>query len=116
MYASRMVTTVSLTKFPKSTTFLAERFKALGDETRLQLILTLAASQNTEACVCDLTPSTGLSQGTVSHHLRILVDSGLLEREQRGRWAYYSLTDSALEIIKALNLQTHPQVSKRKSC
>ena len=95
---------------------MAERLKALGDETRLELVLAVAASQNTEACVCDLTPSTGLSQGTVSHHLKILVDSGLLEREQRGKWAYYSLTESATEIMSALKLSSPPKVFSRKSC
>jgi ArsR family transcriptional regulator len=116
MYALSMTITVSLTKSPKAVTIMAERLKALGDETRLELVLAVAASHNTEACVCDLTPSTGLSQGTVSHHLKILVDSGLLEREQRGKWAYYSLTDSATEIMSALKLSSPLKVSNRKSC
>ena len=116
MYASIMITDVSLTKSPKTVSTVADRLKALGDETRLELVLAVAASQNTEACVCDLTPSTGLSQGTVSHHLKILVDSGLLEREQRGRWAYYSLTESATEIMDALKLSTTLKVSNQKSC
>lgn len=116
MYDSSMVTTVSLTKSPKAIATMAERLKALGDETRLELVLAVAASQNTEACVCDLTPSTGLSQGTVSHHLKILVDSGLLEREQRGKWAYYSLTESAVEMMDALKLSAPLKSINRKSC
>ena len=116
MYASGMTVTVALTKSPKAITIMAARFKALGDETRLELVLAVAASQSTEACVCDLTPSTGLSQGTVSHHLKILVDSGLLKREQRGKWAYYSLTESATEIMSALKLSSPPKVFNRKFC
>jgi ArsR family transcriptional regulator len=59
-----------------------------------------AASDGAEACVCDLTPDTGLAQSTVSHHLKLLVDSGLLERTQRGKWAYYSLTPAAKKLLK----------------
>ena len=75
----------------------ARIFKALGDPTRLQLLSIVAAHEGGEACVCDLTEPVGLSQPTVSHHLKILVDAGLLTREQRGRWAYYSTVPSALE-------------------
>ena len=85
---------------PKALSSLAEQFKALGDETRLGLVMAVAASQGEEACVCDLTPDTGLAQSTVSHHLMILVDSGLLERSQRGKWAYYSLTQAAKNLLK----------------
>lgn len=85
---------------PKALSSLAEQFKALGDETRLGLVMAVAASQGAEACVCDLTPDTGLAQSTVSHHLKILVDSGLLERSQRGKWAYYSLTQAAKNLLK----------------
>jgi len=79
---------------------LAEQFKALGDQTRLQLMMAVAAGENSEACVCDLTPDTGLAQSTVSHHLKLLVDAGLLERSQRGKWAFYSLTESAKKLLK----------------
>jgi len=75
----------------------ARVFKALGDPTRLQLLSIVAAHEGGEACVCDLTEPVGLSQPTVSHHLKILVDAGLLTREQRGRWAYYSTVPAALE-------------------
>lgn len=116
MYALSVATDVSLTKSPKTISIMADQLKALGDQTRLELVLAVASSESTDACVCDLTPSTGLSQGTVSHHLKILVDSGLLEREQRGKWAYYSLTASAQLIVKALNLHSLPVKSKRTSC
>ena len=75
---------------------LARVFKALGDPTRVQLLSIVAAHDGGEACVCDLTEPVGLSQPTVSHHLKILVDAGLLTREQRGRWSYYSAVPGAL--------------------
>lgn len=75
----------------------AALFKALGDPTRVLLISIVAAAEGREACVCDLTEPTGLSQPTVSHHLKILTDAGFLTRTRRGSWAYYSLVDGALE-------------------
>jgi ArsR family transcriptional regulator, arsenate/arsenite/antimonite-responsive transcriptional repressor len=89
-----------LTKSPKQVTLLAGQFKALGDPTRLQLMMAVAGGENAEACVCDLTPDTGLAQSTVSHHLKLLVDAGLLERSQRGKWAFYSLTVAAKKLLK----------------
>ncbi|GAA1725937.1 metalloregulator ArsR/SmtB family transcription factor [Isoptericola hypogeus] len=75
---------------------LARTFKALADPARVQLLSIVATADGGEACVCDLTEPVGLAQPTVSHHLKILVDAGLLSREQRGRWAYYSLVPAAL--------------------
>jgi len=75
---------------------LAARFKALADPTRLRLISLVAAHEGAEACVCELTDPVGLSQPTVSHHLKILVDAGILIREQRGKWAYYRLVPDTL--------------------
>jgi ArsR family transcriptional regulator len=100
MYSYGMAQTLKLSYSPKALTNLAEQFKALGDETRLGLMMAVAASDGAEACVCDLTPDTGLAQSTVSHHLKLLVDSGLLERSQRGKWAYYSLTPAAKKLLK----------------
>ncbi|MDP1851622.1 MAG: metalloregulator ArsR/SmtB family transcription factor [Candidatus Planktophila sp.] len=94
-----MVSTLNLIRSPKVLSTLAEQFKALGDETRLKLMMAVAASDGAEACVCDLTPETGLAQSTVSHHLKLLVDSGLLERAQRGKWAYYSMTPAAKKLL-----------------
>ncbi len=68
---------------------LARVFKALGDPNRVKLYSLIAASASGEMCVCDLTEPVGLSQPTVSHHMKLLVDAGLVIREQRGRWAYY---------------------------
>jgi ArsR family transcriptional regulator len=100
MYSYVMVQTLKLSHSPKALATLAEQFKALGDETRLGLMVAVAASDGAEACVCDLTPDTGLAQSTVSHHLKLLVDSGLLTRTQRGKWAYYSLTPAAKKLLK----------------
>jgi ArsR family transcriptional regulator, arsenate/arsenite/antimonite-responsive transcriptional repressor len=74
----------------------AALFKALADPTRIRLVNLLARSAE-PVCVCQLTPAVGVSQSTVSHHLKKLVQAGLLEREQRGVWAYYSLDREGLE-------------------
>ena len=81
---------------------LASGFKALADPARLRLISLIAAHQGAEACVCELTGPIGLSQPTVSHHLKILVDAGILTREQRGKWAYYQLVPESLNALAAL--------------
>jgi ArsR family transcriptional regulator, arsenate/arsenite/antimonite-responsive transcriptional repressor len=70
-------------------------FKALADPARVRLVNILATAAES-VCVCQLTPVLGLSQPTVSHHLKKLVDAGLLRREQRGIWAYYSLDRNGL--------------------
>jgi ArsR family transcriptional regulator len=80
---------------------LARVWKALGDPARVQLLSLIAAEERGEACVCDLTAPVGLSQGTVSHHMRILTEAGLVEREQRGKWAYYSIVRGALDAAAA---------------
>ncbi|MDP3890382.1 metalloregulator ArsR/SmtB family transcription factor [Nocardioides sp.] len=77
---------------------LARAFKALGDPTRVKLLSLIAAAPE-GACVCDMTGPVGLSQPTVSHHMRLLVDAGLATREQRGKWAYYSV---APEVLRSL--------------
>lgn len=76
---------------------IAHTFKALGDPTRIRLLSLIAASEGGEACICDLTEPVGLSQPTVSHHMKQLVDAGLATREQRGRWAYYRVVNDALD-------------------
>ena len=100
MYDGRVAQTVSLTRSPKEVEKLADQFRALGDGTRLSLMMAVAAGENAEACVCDLTPETGLAQSTVSHHLKLLVAAGLLTRSQRGKWAYYALTKDAQKLLK----------------
>ncbi len=79
----------------------AARFKALADPTRVQLLHLVAGAGRDEACVCDLTDTVSLSQPTVSHHLRILVEAGLLSRERRGTWAWYRVSDEGLRALKA---------------
>jgi ArsR family transcriptional regulator len=81
---------------------LARKLKALADPTRLRLISMVAASEGEEACVCDLNEPIGLSQPTVSHHLKILMDAGFLTRSKRGTWAYYKLVPGALGELSQL--------------
>lgn len=78
---------------------LARVFKALADPTRVKLLSLIAATGDAGACVCDLIEPVRLSQPTVSHHMRQLVDAGLITREQRGKWAYYRLVDGALAAV-----------------
>ena len=80
---------------------LAALLKALAEPTRLRLLSLVAARPDGEACICDLTEPVALSQPTVSHHMKVLVDAGLLTREQRGKWAYYRLVPDALDDIAA---------------
>jgi ArsR family transcriptional regulator, arsenate/arsenite/antimonite-responsive transcriptional repressor len=76
---------------------IARVFKALGDPHRVQLLSLIAAADNGEACVCDLTDPVGLAQPTVSHHMKQLAEAGLVTREQRGKWAYYRVADGTLQ-------------------
>jgi ArsR family transcriptional regulator, arsenate/arsenite/antimonite-responsive transcriptional repressor len=79
----------------------AEVFRALADPARVRIVNMLATSGE-PVCVCNLIEPLGLAQPTVSHHLRKLVDAGLLEREQRGRWAYYSLRAESVRTLRAV--------------
>lgn len=81
---------------------LAHTLKAIADPTRLRLISMVAAHTDSEACVCDLTRPLGLSQGTVSHHLKVLVDARIFARTKRGTWAYYRLVPGALAAVAGL--------------
>jgi ArsR family transcriptional regulator, arsenate/arsenite/antimonite-responsive transcriptional repressor len=85
---------------------LAHRFKALGDPTRVRLLSLIAAHDGREACICDLTEPVGLSQPTVSHHMKQLADAGLVTREQRGKWAYFRIVDAALTSL-AVAIKPH---------
>ena len=79
---------------------LSLAFKALADPVRLRLLSLVLASG--ESCVCDLTAPVGLSQPTVSHHLKVLTDAGILAREKRGRWAWYRLVPGSLGALAAV--------------
>jgi ArsR family transcriptional regulator, arsenate/arsenite/antimonite-responsive transcriptional repressor len=79
---------------------LASAFKALADPARLRLLSFIAAQPEGEACVCHVTAPVGLSQPTVSHHLKVLHDAGLLDREKRGAWVYYRVKRARLEDLR----------------
>jgi ArsR family transcriptional regulator len=84
---------------PESAERLASALRVLADPARLRLINLIAARAENGSCVCDLTEVLGLSQPTVSHHLKVLVEAGLLQREQRGRWAFFRLRPEPLELL-----------------
>ena len=79
---------------------LAALFKALADPVRLRLLSFIASQEGGEACVCHVTAPVGLSQPTVSHHLKLLHDAGLLERDKRGAWVYYRVVPQRLEAVR----------------
>jgi ArsR family transcriptional regulator len=81
---------------------LAASFAALSDPIRLKLLSFIAASDADEVCACDLTEPSGRSQPTVSHHMKILVDAGLVEREKRGLWVWYRLVPARLDALRSI--------------
>lgn len=102
--AEQAVCRTSLTSEPISAQdaeALAKQLKALADPTRLRLVSMVAASESGEACVCDLTEPLDLAQPTISHHLRLLTDAGILSRTKRGTWSYYRVVPGALQGIAA---------------
>ncbi len=88
---------------------LAKVFKALGDPVRLRLLSMIASQEGGEICVCDLTPAFDLSQPTISHHLKLLKQAGLIDSERRGTWVYYrplpAMTDKLAAVL------TRPQAA-----
>lgn len=80
---------------------LASALRALADPVRLRLLSFIAAQPGAEACVCHLTGPVGLSQPTVSHHLKLLHDAGILDRDKRGTWVFYRIHSERLEAIRA---------------
>lgn len=78
---------------------IAPMVKALGDPVRLRLLSLIAACQDNEACVCDLNDAFDLSQPTISHHLKLLHEAGLLERDKRGVWVFYRVRTEALQTL-----------------
>lgn len=79
----------------------ADLFKALADPARVRIVNALATTDE-PVCACEFEPALGLSQPTISHHLKKLTDAGLLEREQHGKWAYFSLKRDAVEKLAAV--------------
>jgi ArsR family transcriptional regulator len=81
---------------------LAAALRVIADPARLRLLSLIHAQPDNEACVCNLTAPLGLTQPTVSHHLRVLREAGLVVREQRGSWAYYRIASDQLALLRGL--------------
>jgi ArsR family transcriptional regulator len=81
---------------------LARVFKALGDPVRLRLVSLIGAHHGGQVCVCELTSAFSLTQPTISHHLKVLRDAGIIDCERRGTWVYYRLVPAALARMSAL--------------
>jgi ArsR family transcriptional regulator len=81
---------------------LAKALRVLAEPARLRLLSLIQSQPDHEACVCHLTEPLGLSQPTVSHHLKVLLDAGLVEREQRGSWAYFRVVPDQLRVLREL--------------
>ncbi|MFJ6619200.1 ArsR/SmtB family transcription factor [Kitasatospora sp. NPDC091335] len=81
---------------------LAPLFKALGDPVRLRLLSMIASGAGGEVCVCDLTPAFDLSQPTISHHLKLLRQAGLIDSERRGTWVYYRLVPATTDRLAGI--------------
>jgi ArsR family transcriptional regulator len=79
----------------------AALFKAVGDPARVRIVNLLAGADES-VCVCELIEPLGLAQATVSHHLKKLTDAGLLDREERGKWAYFSINSDAMARLSSL--------------
>lgn len=94
---------------------VARRLKALADPGRLRLVSLLLASEGQEACTCDLTEPLGLSQPTVSHHLKKLAQAGIVVGERRGVWTYYRVVPDALRAIADVLVTPVPPSQRRRS-
>jgi ArsR family transcriptional regulator len=81
-------------------THLATTFRVLGEPARLQMLSLIAAQPSREVCACELAEPLGLSQPTVSHHLKVMYEAGLLERERRGTWIYYRILPEKLAMLR----------------
>jgi ArsR family transcriptional regulator, arsenate/arsenite/antimonite-responsive transcriptional repressor len=87
---------------PDEAVNLAAIFRALGEPARLQMLSLIAAQPSQEVCACELVEPLGLSQPTVSHHLKVMYEAGLLERERRGTWIYYRILQEKLAMLREL--------------
>ncbi|AOR33751.1 transcriptional regulator [Streptomyces fodineus] len=88
---------------------LAKVFKALGDPVRLRLLSMIASRAGGEVCVCEMTPAFDLSQPTISHHLKLLRQAGLIDCERRGTWVYYRILPGALDRLAAFLATPHTE-------
>jgi ArsR family transcriptional regulator len=87
---------------PSAAEDLARALRVIADPARLRILSLIQAQPEGEACVCHLTEPLGLTQPTVSHHLKVLLDAGLVEREQRGSWAYFRVVGEQLAALREL--------------
>jgi len=87
---------------PAQASRFAPMFKALGDPVRLRLLSMIASAGGGEVCVCDLTGAFHLTGPTISHHLRVLREAGLVDSDRRGTWVYYRLIPAGLTVLAAL--------------
>ncbi len=94
---------------------LALMFKAIGDPVRLRMLSLIASHEGGECCVCDISPAFELSQPTISHHLKVLREAGLLDCERRGTWVYYRVIPSALAQLSAV-LSSESGVVEGSTC
>jgi ArsR family transcriptional regulator, arsenate/arsenite/antimonite-responsive transcriptional repressor len=90
---------------------LAQVFKALADPVRLRLVSLIGAHEGGEVCVCELTDAFDLTQPTISHHLKVLREAGIIGSERRGTWVYYRLEPAALERMGALLSAPQPPLT-----
>lgn len=97
-------------------TRLGEMFKALADPTRVRLLAYLAASESGTACACHLPAALGISQPTMSFHMRKLVDAGLVSREKRGRWMHYAVLPEALDDLRGYLQARSEALAGRSGC
>jgi ArsR family transcriptional regulator, arsenate/arsenite/antimonite-responsive transcriptional repressor len=87
---------------PDEAAQLAVIFRVLGEPARLQLLSLIAAQPSGEVCACELVETLGLSQPTVSHHLKVMYEAGLLTKERRGTWIYYRIVSAQLIALRAV--------------
>ncbi|MEV4350197.1 metalloregulator ArsR/SmtB family transcription factor [Actinoplanes sp. NPDC049596] len=87
---------------PAQADTFAPMFKALGDPVRLRLLSMIASARGGEVCVCDLTGAFHLTGPTISHHLKVLREAGLVDSDRRGTWVYYRLIPAALAVLGGL--------------
>jgi ArsR family transcriptional regulator, arsenate/arsenite/antimonite-responsive transcriptional repressor len=85
---------------PEEALQLAALFRVLSEPARLQMLSSIAAQVDGEVCACELVESLGLSQPTISHHLKVMYEAGLLEKERRGTWIYYRIVQARLTALK----------------
>ncbi|GGC72296.1 helix-turn-helix transcriptional regulator [Hoyosella rhizosphaerae] len=101
---------------PNHADALARTLKALGDPIRLRIVSTIAATREPDVCVCDITAMFTVSQPTISHHLKVLREAGIVDCERRGTWVHYSLTPSVTPLIEAILSTTPPEANTSNCC